>query len=639
MRIAGRGSRTIGRWSVVAALVLVLGTTEDQLRCSPCDVAFDGRAWNRVVAACRDPRWGGRERLGRAWLAWEEQGPDEALAMAERLLDTDVAADAAYLVGYILFNRESFNEDRVRQLLYQALAEYRRTGRHADASRAAGLLARVPRPETRFDDQLTLSQQAVDEAEQSDDAGALGRALGTLAESYDVIGMEDAARTNFLDAERLTAPWPDERAHIYFKHAVFLLDLGTPQGLEASLSLFGRAAKECAKAVTKDLAKRVESLALAIRLNRADALSQLDRLGDADRELEAAGHDLGASPDVDELARIRLVRGYVAARRHDLGTAEALFRQVDGGALGGDYRARIALELARTYRNSRHLDQAESRYRNAIDIIEEVRKQTNKVELRPWVLARRTLPYVELLELLVAQDRAVDALVIAESLHARAWQDVVLGQRTDDRAATAQALTAARIRQSLHAAPTRPLDAAALMATIGDREALVFFAIGPATWRVHVVHGLVHFERLPDDAVEVANRFLLDPDDPAAVERASGVLLPADLAVSESPLYVVANGALAEVPFAALRARGRVRRPDPARSSGRSRPRPAVAARRNGCARRCASARGSRMACRRPRRSRSGSASRRPAGTGSRSASTSGAARCRGRRGCSSHGA
>jgi hypothetical protein len=367
--------------------------------------------------------------------------------------------------------------------------------------------------------------------------------------------MEDAARTNFLDAERLTAPWPDERAHIYFKHAVFLLDLGTPQGLEASLSLFGRAAKECAKAVAKDLAKRVESLALAIRLNRADALSQLDRLGDADRELEAAGHDLGASPDVDELARIRLVRGYVAARRHDLGTAEVLFRQV-GGALDGDYRARIALELARTYRKSHHLDQAEDRYRDAIEIIEEVRNQTNKVELRPWVLARRTQPYVELLELLVAQGRAVDALVIAESLHARAWQDVVLG-RTDDHIARAQALTAARVRQRLHAAPTLPLDAKALMATIGDQEALVFLAIGPATWRAHIVHGRVSVERIPDDAIEVADQFRLNPDDPAAVERASGVLLPADFTVSPSPLYVVASGALAEVPFAALRLQGR----------------------------------------------------------------------------------
>jgi CHAT domain-containing protein len=95
------------------------------------------------------------------------------------------------------------------------------------------------------------------------------------------------------------------------------------------------------------------------------------------------------------------------------------------------------------------------------------------------------------------------------------------------------------------------------MVTIGDREALVFLAIGSEIWRAHIVRGRVGFERLPADAVDVAYRFRLHPGDRAAGERASTVLLPADLAVSRSPLYVIASGALAEVPFAALHSRGR----------------------------------------------------------------------------------
>jgi tetratricopeptide (TPR) repeat protein len=511
-----------------------------------------------VVAECRGPRWGGRESLARAWMAWEGQRFDEALGLVERLLDTNVAADAAYLAGYIHGRRDGASEEALtRERFQQALTEYRRAGRHADASRTAGALSRVPRPEMRFDDQLRMSQLAVDEAQLSGDAGILGRALGTLAESYDWIGMEGAARESFLRAEQLTEAWPEELAHIYFKHAGFLLDLGTRQGLEASLSYFDAAAGKRDEAIAKGLGKGIERLSLAIRLNRADALSQLGRLDAADHELDEAEQHLGASPDEAKLRKLRLVKGYVAAQRNDPVAAEALFLQADDGTLDGDYRARIALQLARMYRDTNLRDRAEQNYRAAIEIIEKVRSTAREVELRPWVLARRTQPYVELLALLVEEDRGMDALVVAESLHARAWLDVVLGQRTGDHPAAAQALAAARIRQRLLAEPAPPLGADALVAMVGDREALVFVAIGSETWRAHVVHGHVSFERLPDDAVEAAHRFRLHPGDRDAGERASVMLLPADLAVSRSPLYVIASGDLADVPFAALRSRGR----------------------------------------------------------------------------------
>jgi len=547
------------------ALALALGpeAVEDQVCRSRCDSAFDGRAWDRVVAECRGPRWGGRESLGRAWLAWADQRADEALAVAERLLDTNVAADAAYLAGYIHGSRGGASaedltreKDLARERFQQALTEYQRAERHADASRVAGFLSRVPRPEMRFDDQLRMSQLAVEEARLSGDAGVLGRAVGTLAESYDWIGMEEAARESFLSAERLTEPWPEELAHIYLKHAGFLLDLGTIPGLETSLSYLDAAAAKRDEAIAKGLGKSVEPLSLAIRLNRADALSQLGRLDAADRELEEAEQHLGASPDDDQLGKLRLVKGYVAARRNDPVAAEALFQQADDGTLDSDYRAGIALQLARMYRDANHPDRAEQAYRAAIEIIEHVRSTAEEVELRPWVLARRTPPYVELLALLVEQDRGMDALVVAESLHARAWLDVVLGHRTGEPTAAAQALAAARIRQHLLAAPAPPLRAEALMAMVGDREALVFIAIGPQTWRAHVVHGRVSFERLPENAGEAAYRFRLHPGDRAANERASVVLLPADLTVSRSPLYVIASGDLANVPFAALRSRG-----------------------------------------------------------------------------------
>jgi hypothetical protein len=151
----------------------------------------------------------------------------------------------------------------------------------------------------------------------------------------------------------------------------------------------------------------------------------------------------------------------------------------------------------------------------------------------------------------------VDALVIAESLHARAWLDVVLGNEVGRGATEELALAAARIRQRLGIATAPPLDGASLMATIGDREALVFLTIDAVTWRAHVVRSTVVISRLPADTLALTQRFNAAPGDPVAGEQASAALLPADLSDRRDTLYVIATGPLADVPFAALPWRGR----------------------------------------------------------------------------------
>lgn len=524
----------------------------DQVRRSACDRAFDDWTWDRVVAECRAPWWQHRARLAQAWLAKGHGREEEARAIAEQLLDTDVAAGAAYLAGYIASNKDA---DEARTWYERALTAYLQAGRHADASRAAAALSAVPRPAMRFDDQLGMAQLAITEAQRSGDTLVLARAETVLAEAYDWIGMTDAAREHFDTAERLAVSSPGELAHAYFKHAGFLLDLGALRELETSLHYFDDAAHKRDESAAKGearLADFVHILAFALPLNRADALSQLRRLDEASLALTQAEHAAGPSPDDDQLALLHMVGGYIATRRPDPPAAEALFARADPATLAADYRIRIALDRARMYRRVGDPDRAERAYRDAIALIEQVRSTAQDVELRPRVLARRAAPYAELFTLLADQDRGVEALAIAESLHARAWLDVVLGQLSSP-AETVQARTAAQIRQRLQVAASPPLDGSGLMALVGDREALVFLAIESDIWRAHVAHGRVRVERLARDAEEAAYRFRLRPGDQIANERASSVLLPDDLATSRAPLYVVASGALAEVPFAALR--------------------------------------------------------------------------------------
>lgn len=524
---------------------------------APCEVAFAVRDWARAATDCRGPRWSGRDAVARAWIAWGQDREDAALALAEQLLDTGAGADAAYLAGYIRSQRgDPAQTELARTLLERALHGYQRARRHADASRAAGLLSRVSRPERRFSEELQLAQLAVAEAELSGDRVLIGRASQALAVAYDWIGMATAAREQFLRAEQLTEPRPTELAHTYVMHAGFLLDLGTRADLEASLPFFDAAAAAYARAVAQGHERHVAALPLAIRLNRADALSQLGRLDAADHELAIAERELGSSADADQLAMLRLVRGYVAARRDDTATAERLLAQVESES-DGDTRWRVALELARSYRAGGDSERAERSYRTAIAIVEKVRSAASSIELRPSVLARRITPYLELLSLLVEQDRGVDALVIAESLHARAWLDVVLGPGPDRGATAEQAVAAAQIRYRLGAESAPPLDADSLLATVGDREALVFLASGAVAWRAHVARGQVELRELPAGALDFVRQFIAAPGDPEASARASTALLPAALSSRDDPLYIVATGPLEGVPFAALRWRGR----------------------------------------------------------------------------------
>jgi len=125
---------------------------------------------------------------------------------------------------------------------------------------------------------------------------------------------------------------------------------------------------------------------------------------------------------------------------------------------GADGARTLAATLA-VHESARTDDVAAERYYHAaIDAAEAVRGATGARELRPWVLARRAGPYVELLGFLAERGRGLDALQVAESLHARTWLDAALGRP----ATAAGSLQAARARAYQDAWPS--LDADALRA-------------------------------------------------------------------------------------------------------------------------------------------------------------------------------
>ncbi len=477
--------------------------------------------------------------------------------MLERLLndqDPTVAFDARYLAGYLEGARSDVTEDaaatavrkqRARALLWQALLGHLLARRHLEASRDAATLSRLPRPSRHFDDALYFARLAETQAELSGDILTLGNAKTALAEVVDDIGLTDLAQEKFFQAETLLQDFPARLAYTYTNHGLYLLELDDPAALRDVLRYFDAATEATLRSqLDADARHRAE---FGRSLNRVDAYL---KLGD----LTAAEQALTVEP-LDDLgrARLALVRGYIAARRGQIALAEQEFAAAQ---LGPDddpyYPMRVGLELARAYRGAGRVGDAERSYRDAIAVVEALRT-TGTPELRVAVLARRTQPYIGLLSLLVEQQRGAEALLVAESLHARTLLDVVLGR--DHGRDEAQSLLRARVRQRPDAWPA--LDAAALWAKLGTREALVLLSDGPSIWRAHVRDGQVAVTSLSEDDGAAIERFGRAPDDPDLSARAAVALLPPELVASDQPLYVVATGSLAELPFAALRRNGR----------------------------------------------------------------------------------
>ena len=404
-----------------------------------------------------------------------------------------------------------------------------------------------------------MAMLAVDEGELGGEARSRGKATAALAEVYDAVGMENAALENFLRAEDFLHHWPVESAQVYLKHAAFRLDREDAASLEASLSLLDKADAYCLRAENEGLGPRVADYRFAILLNRADALSQLGRFAEAKQALTKADPLMRQGSDVlARQAKVRLVAGYLAARRQQPEEAERLFleaghdvtKTAEADVSERDYRWRCAREVARAYQAAGQPQRAEDFFRIAIETVEQLRESPEGLELRPWLLSRRNMPHQDLLRLLVELGRHEDALAVAELLHARTWLDAVLARKAADD--SAQALAAANLRTRFPAPATRTPSGPDLMTIAGDREALLYVFLGDDLWRAHLRDRAVSFQRLPSDALRAAVAFLSNLDDPAAQALASKILIPPGLSESAAPLYIVANGALANVPFAAL---------------------------------------------------------------------------------------
>ena len=310
----------------------------------------------------------------------------------------------------------------------------------------------------------------------------------------------------------------------------------------------------------------------------------LGELDAASRDLTAAVATLPAEP----APYMRSARAYftalVANARHDAARAEAVVRT----ALADDPIAEWAWQLedllGKALEDDGRIDDALAAYRRAIAVVEDLRRQLVTDTLQTALRERKRAPYEAAFKLEASRGQIAAAMAIAQLMWQRGFQDsfaadgAIASSADDVVAASAGAGAGAAPRRDPVAERVRnltalmpqlarpgkpvpvpaPVPAIATRARVdGAASVLAFIEARGALWRYSRGDGPDRLERLALSAGEARRlvaKLRAHPDSRATATRLGDALIPAAvLAAADRPLAIIADGALAELPFAALR--------------------------------------------------------------------------------------
>jgi tetratricopeptide (TPR) repeat protein len=324
----------------------------------------------------------------------------------------------------------------------------------------------------------------------------------------------------------------------------------------------------------------------------------------------AAGHERLQRDNHVNLAAVAISLGDHAEAREHLAALEridpvffaangALFagrlarlegRLDDAARILDDARARsknpdwlwdIELEAGLVAEQRGDLAAAEAAYERAVGHIEAMRNDLESNDLKAWTLARKRRPYEALFALRARHGRPRDALAVLEQARARSLLDAIIASTQTSSAgapggqggATETSDLSARIRRAAERASAiesllpvmsespvaqpRPVDE--VLRALGARTALIYFYTADGLWLLRAGGGSVVARDLATGEALRALEAQIDalvraPGDAGAAEALGRTLLPVDLLPAPGvPLYIVADGPLLRLPFAALR--------------------------------------------------------------------------------------
>lgn len=329
---------------------------------------------------------------------------------------------------------------------------------------------------------------------------------------------------------------------------------------------------EAARAAYADVLASAPPAHALLRATHLNLVEIALLLGDA----TAAANHLQAALSLPEDARPKPVarryyRALVMRAHGDLAAAEDAIREALQEKTSPDWAWRLHHELGMV--RAARGDEAEARaaYGRAIDEIEALRRELGSDALKDWLIEEKRAPYEALFALEARRGAVIDALSVAERARARTFLDAAVHAASSPaRTGGAPTLQGATERfdalrallPDLHGSPVaqpRPMDE--ILDAVRGRHILIYFEAEGRLWLATAGASPLRVQVLPTPAGDVhalVSRLLVEPDDPAVAKSLGEALLPEDqLGPAGSILYVVADGTLGELPFAALRLDGR----------------------------------------------------------------------------------
>jgi CHAT domain-containing protein/Tfp pilus assembly protein PilF len=258
-----------------------------------------------------------------------------------------------------------------------------------------------------FDEALDWSNSAYKISTAMEYGDIAQNAMGNLAWAYYKLGDPVNAERYFKEAKQEAKKLSDLVDQVKWTIAAAYIDLDTRNFSQAT-SAYKQALSLAEKINSKeDILNAWMSLALVY-----------SRTGDFAEAIQASNKAIelakGDGNRLDELYPL-LVKGQVAARQHDIGTAEAVFREVIA-----DPKIDVSLKweaehsLAKLYDDQGQTDSADRGYKDALCTFEKARGEIKRAESELPFLTNGTRIYDDYIHFLVVNHRAVEALQYAD---------------------------------------------------------------------------------------------------------------------------------------------------------------------------------------------------------------------------------
>lgn len=521
----------------------------------------------RAFEATGDPRAGAAAARALAALGRD----DEVLAWRQRLAGSRQEGVAWELAGGVYRRR---GEAEPAAAAYErALLLHRSAGDHRGAAESLQGLFLLAWRASDHRRALELARSAAEEAAQARDRSLQQAALRAIVVLlYDLGDLEGARRA--LDAAGALVD-PEDRA----RRAELLSYEGAIR-LDEERPALARAALE--EALELGGADRPRNFYRSNHLNLVLANLALDDLERAERHLAAAWEH--AEPDGSRRTALLYFQARLRARQGRHTEAAQALRTALADDPIPDWAWNLEDRLGRVEAARGDLPAAEAAYGRAIETVETMRGALGLDDLKAWLLERKRHPYEALFELQAEAGRTAEALATVERAKARTFLDAFLQAAVDPGAAPAPSKpvesqppqpepAAARLAVVEELLPamsespvvaSRPIDQ--VLAAVGRRRALVYFQTDDRLWLLTLADERIAVRPLaasPDETAAMVSRYLARPDDDRAAAALGRLLLPADAFPEEGPpepgarLFVVTDGLLGALPFAALRRSGR----------------------------------------------------------------------------------